>query len=743
MPVASTPLQINQVGKLIKLVYENDKEEITKLIEFGVPHLINYNEPTLGTTALIVATLSNNSDMMKFLFSLGAHPDVVNFKGQTAAMIATKYGHVQCLEMLVNNKANMKIVDNMGRGILFYMFTPTKRHYRSYELAIKNGADVNCVDKDGGTALLVGCESSVENEEICLGLLEHGVNPNIAPTKTNFTPLMAAAKSGSVKVVKSILEKGGNPNAMNWKRLRAAHFAAERGHIDVLAMLAGFGADFDWCDVEACTALHSAARFNNYLCCRFLAQRGCNGKFKNKNSFTARMVAKEFSNKQAAKECKKGEKLYKKGGRGWEKYAITFHDWVYAHLDEINIALSKYTAEGQTTISSTYLMRALLNLDLPVTAEELETMVKSLEKGGMVNVNDFLTGKKYVKKPFQHLAYFPKEKKPKLERPGKAGKFKLPMPVCTNQIDKRHSNRLATLDFIQYTACVTDTNRFDRDLPPEHPLQDDSYWYVQIPDIAYLNINNAVRGNDQISLQKAFDNGMTVDTKDKFFKTPLMIACAQGNIPMVKMLLDYKASVTATDNFKWTPLHHACHAGQLEVAKLLLERGADINAKALNGGTPLTRAIECAAFDLVQFLIERGAKVSTESRKGLNPMDIAMSFADARVINAVIAKWSPPMEKTKKKSKQKKPKPIQDLSEIQFQKSIAAANQLAEVIMDNKQESESILYKPPKPWIQMPSTVELMDSKESSREQFGYMVDFEDFQRAFNQNLSDNLAKLG
>lgn len=85
---------------------------------------------------------------------------------------------------------------------------------------------------------------------------------------------MSAAKSGSATVVKAILRRNGDPNIKDWKRNRAAHFAAAYGHFEVLAALAGYGADFDCANVEGNTALHLAAKKNFAMCCRFLAQRG-------------------------------------------------------------------------------------------------------------------------------------------------------------------------------------------------------------------------------------------------------------------------------------------------------------------------------------------------------------------------------------------------------------------------------------------------------------------------------------
>lgn len=48
---------------------------------------------------------------------------------------------------------------------------------------------------------------------------------------------MEAAKAGSLQLVKAILKKGGNPNALDRKRLTAVHYAAMGGFFEVLFLL--------------------------------------------------------------------------------------------------------------------------------------------------------------------------------------------------------------------------------------------------------------------------------------------------------------------------------------------------------------------------------------------------------------------------------------------------------------------------------------------------------------------------
>ena len=117
MPVAQTRLETLQVCKLLQCVRMKEKDQINKMTQHGVPHLINYNDSEEGFTALGVAAAANDDEMIEYLLELGAHPDVPDFKGRTAAMRAAEFGHVQCLDKLAIAGADMKATDLEGKGI--------------------------------------------------------------------------------------------------------------------------------------------------------------------------------------------------------------------------------------------------------------------------------------------------------------------------------------------------------------------------------------------------------------------------------------------------------------------------------------------------------------------------------------------------------------------------------------------------------------------------------------------------
>ena len=53
-----------------------------------------------------------------------------------------------------------------------------------------------------------------------------------------------------------------------------------------------------------------------------------------------------------------------------------------------------------------------------------------------------------------------------------------------------------------------------------------------------MNINDAAKHADLDTLRDAFERGVSVDIRDKYFKTPLMIACVNGSLNVVKFLVE-------------------------------------------------------------------------------------------------------------------------------------------------------------------------------------------------------------
>lgn len=116
--VAEGRLEVLQIYKLLQLVQEGNKGEVEKMVRLGVPNLINLTEPKEGTGVLHLTSISNDLDIAEILLSLGAHPDVQDKRGRTPVILAAELGHDAMLALLAKNHADMKLVDNEGKGAL-------------------------------------------------------------------------------------------------------------------------------------------------------------------------------------------------------------------------------------------------------------------------------------------------------------------------------------------------------------------------------------------------------------------------------------------------------------------------------------------------------------------------------------------------------------------------------------------------------------------------------------------------
>ncbi|MEQ2170767.1 hypothetical protein GOODEAATRI_003696 [Goodea atripinnis] len=595
--LAKGRLEVLQICRLLQWIHKGDKVEIEKMVKLGVKNLINLTEPRDGLGVLHLAVSANNSgdrlhfcsvrvdlsvsvlclltDLVDFLLTLGAHPDVQDMLGRTPVMLAAELGNKEILSLLLQKQPDMRLVDTEGKGVLFYCNYPTKRHARCLQMALKNQADPNNVSVKGVHVLKLMCDKADECTPLCLLLLE----------------------------------AGADPNATN----------------KVIQVLSAFAADMGVINMDNCTPLHYAAATGHANSCKFLAQRGCNPKLKNKEGLLPRQIAKESGHKAAAKELRKAERQHGKGKKSdsstlmSDLWALTLHDW----SNEYEAELREAFGDKLGTVDTETFLTVLEELSAPVELSELHMVILAHDKGeGNINVTDFIKGVRYIKKAFRLSVYTPHKKKK--EKGGKGGKkkkgeFVLPIPICTivPELKPRRPDGGPPHFMIEKYQNLSDIHRFDHDHPPEHPIVNDSGWYKDKPNKIYININYCVTNGDLESLDLAFSQGVPVDVQDEYYKTPLMEACSSGNYEVAQYLLSKGADVNLCDQFFWTPLHHAAHAGHLEIVELLVKAGAAVDVKALSEGTPLMRAIESSSFSCVDFLIKAGAKVNAESKKGL------------------------------------------------------------------------------------------------------------------------------
>lgn len=88
-----------------------------------------------------------------------------------------------------------------------------------------------------------------------------------------------------------------------------------------------------------------------------------------------------------------------------------------------------------------------------------------------------------------------------------------------------------------------------------------------------------------------------------------VIAVANGDVPMLSLLLDYGANANETDANGNSPLSHAAALGNIDAVDRLIAAGVQVDWANQQGMTPLMRAAQVGANSVVRRLLDAGALV--------------------------------------------------------------------------------------------------------------------------------------
>ncbi|XP_030751415.1 uncharacterized protein LOC115878949, partial [Sitophilus oryzae] len=118
--------------------------------------------------------------------------------------------------------------------------------------------------------------------------------------------------------------------------------------------------------------------------------------------------------------------------------------------------------------------------------------------------------------------------------------------------------------------------------------------------------------------------GIDINAKNDQFHTVLYSACRYDIPDVVKRLISHNADVSIKENcLGWSPLHRACEEGNLDVVRVLLDAGANVSDVTKFKDTPLHRAVGKGHEGIVEELVRRGGDVTAVNGRGESVLDIA------------------------------------------------------------------------------------------------------------------------
>ena len=138
--------------------------------------------------------------------------------------------------------------------------------------------------------------------------------------------------------------------------------------------------------------------------------------------------------------------------------------------------------------------------------------------------------------------------------------------------------------------------------------------------------------------------------KNKWGFTPLLVACQNGHIEVVRWLITSGAEIEATENQGATPLLLACQNGHIEVVRLLITSGADVRTKDKTGHDSLFFASQQGHLHVVYYLCSLGADTGAQDETEMTALaNVANESSNLDIVRCLVgfgADMAPPDTKS-------------------------------------------------------------------------------------------------
>ena len=590
---------------LFSAVEDNNIKKVKSYLEQGANcnALDSYNR-----TALINASVSGYDDIAKLLIEEGTDVNIQDKAGATALMYTARNTNYEMVEVLLKNGADVNIRDITGETALYYSIehnsfgqeNETENAIKILNLLIKYGADVNTKNDEGTSLLDVSYRSSKsENREMFKILVENGFNleSRINDDDSDYTPLMIAVYKEDYDMVKYLLDKGANPNAVNNEKKTALMIANDEGNNNIAKLLIEQGANINTQDEDGCTALMTAALIGDYEMVKFLLENGADINTKDNDGNTVlyyNIYYDHYGKEEMLENAKKIFNLLIKYGAD-----VNTKDNDGASL--LDISYRPSTALKQN--------REMFKV-LVENGFDLESRIK----GG----NDYPTDYDYT--PLMIAA------------------LKNDYDMVKFLVEKGANINAKTPYSSEYSSVET-------------PL---------LLSLDYEHIDSIYDENSSVA-EFLINNGADINVKNNHGETPLMYASRVHNIKVVELLIQKNADINAFNNYGNTALMYgvnnlvtvkllvengadvnfykggstalisACeysHERNIDVIKYLVSKNANINAQDNEGDTALNKtldtldegSIDILDFEIANFLIEQGADVNIKNKREYTPL---------------------------------------------------------------------------------------------------------------------------
>jgi len=278
----------NSVSLLIEAIIKNKIEVIKVLLEYNIDINAIYKNFTYST-ALQVAILQGNINILKLLLEKNANPDIQGIYNYTPLIVSSLLQNREEIVIeLLKYTRDINLKDNNRYTALIY--AAKNGHTDIVQLLLQEYANVNMQNNDSYTALTFAAQNG--HTDIVRLLLDKDANVNIQGNKYGNTALISAAHNGHTDIVRLLIQKSANVDMQSNNRNTALIFAAYHGHTDIVRLLLQENANINMQNNNGCTALIFAAYRGHTDIVRLLLQKHADVNIQNNNRNTALMLAR-------------------------------------------------------------------------------------------------------------------------------------------------------------------------------------------------------------------------------------------------------------------------------------------------------------------------------------------------------------------------------------------------------------------------------------------------------------------
>uniref|UniRef100_A0A3Q2XF26 Si:ch211-272n13.3 n=1 Tax=Hippocampus comes TaxID=109280 RepID=A0A3Q2XF26_HIPCM len=122
------------------------------------------------------------------------------------------------------------------------------------------------------------------------------------------------------------------------------------------------------------------------------------------------------------------------------------------------------------------------------------------------------------------------------------------------------------------------------------------------------------------------------------YRTALHLACARGNVEVVRFLMEKKAQINLCDNQNKSALIKAVQEQHDLCANILLENKADPNLVDTDGNAALHLASSIPLMSTVILLVKHGADINIKNLEGVSPLTVAVQEDQVEVAEFLLKK---------------------------------------------------------------------------------------------------------